>query len=68
MEIIITTFYLLCGFLIFLVMKIFETEEFAKIRRIWRVLIRLTYLLLWPIYFIGAFGIFLWEFIKMLVE
>jgi len=46
-------------------MKESETGEFAKIRRIWRVLIRLTYLLLWPIYFIGTL---VGSFIKMLIE
>lgn len=64
MEIIIITFfYLLCGFLTFLVGKNSETEEFTKLKRIWKVLIRLTYILFWPMYFVG---IFLEIFIEML--
>lgn len=69
MEIIIITFfYLLCGFITFMAMKTSETEEFAKLKRIWRVLLRLTYILFWPIYFIRSLGLLLYDFIKMLIE
>lgn len=49
-------------------MKDSETEEFAKLKRTWRVLIRLSYILFWPIYFIRSLIILLWYFIKMLIE
>lgn len=65
---IITIFYLLCGFLTFMFMKYSETEEFAKLKRTWRILIRLSYILFWPIYFIRSLGLLLWYFIKMLIE
>lgn len=62
---IIAIFYLLCGFLTFMFMKYSETEEFAKLKHIWRILIRLTYILFWPIYFIISL---FYDFIKMLIE
>jgi hypothetical protein len=66
--IIITFFYLLCGFITFLGMKVSETEEFAKLKRIWRVLLRLTYILFWPVYFILCIFSIFYDFIKMLIE
>jgi len=63
--ILITFFYFLCGFITFRSLKSCETEEFAEVRRIWRILIRISYILFWPIYFIGTL---LWDFIEMLIE
>ncbi len=65
---IIIFFYFLCGFITFMFMKESETEEFAKLKRTWRVLIRLSYILFWPIYFIRSLIILLWYFIKILIE
>lgn len=65
---IITIFYLLCGFITFSSMKVSETEEFTELKRTWRILIRLSYILFWPIYFIRILGLLLWDFIKMLIE
>lgn len=61
-------FYLLCGFITFSAMKVSETEEFTELKRTWRILIRLSYILFWPIYFIRSLGLLLWYFIKMLIE
>ena len=49
-------------------MKTSETEEFAKLKRIWRILIRLTYILFWPVYFILSIISVFYDFIKMLIE
>lgn len=46
--------YLCCGLITFtMFVGTFETVEIYNIKRYKRILIRLSYLFLWPIYFIG---------------
>ena len=45
--------YLFCGLITFIMFtSTFETEEVYNIKRYKRILLRLSYLFLWPIYFI----------------
>lgn len=45
--------YLCCGLITFIMFtSTFETEEVYNIKRYKRILLRLSYLFLWPIYFI----------------
>lgn len=46
--------YFVCGLITFVMFtSTFETEEVYNIKRYKRILLRLSYLFLWPIYFIG---------------
>ena len=46
--------YLFCGLITFaMFVGTFETEKIYNIKRYKRILFRLSYLFLWPIYFIG---------------
>ena len=64
--------YLFCGLITFITFAmftdIFETVEIYNIKRYKRILTRLSYLFLWPIYFIGMLIMTIYCGMKQLIS
>ena len=59
---------IMCGLITYVMMKASELEDFYKIKRKWRILIRLTYIAFWPIYFMRMFCLILTAGIKFFTK
>jgi len=61
--------YLFCGLITFIACtQEFETENIYNIKRYKRILLRLSYLFLWPIYFIGPLVYLIYLCIKTFIN
>ena len=60
--------YFVCGLITFaMFVGTFETEKVYNIKRYKRILLRLSYLFLWPIYFIGMLIMVIYCGMKQLI-